>query len=152
MMKMQKHRKNRKGFGITLITSKRQFESRSLRSESRLVDNTKYKADILKQYHSVFTPENEHEQLPQLNDNYPSIQDIHVTVNGIEKSLHNLDPSKATGPNEIPARILKQYATEFAPHVAHIFNNSLAQGDVSTDWRQANVIHIFKKRGKVFGK
>lgn len=58
-----------------------------LRSEGILVDDTKHKAEILKkQYHSVFKPENEHEQFPQLNDNYPSIQDIpvHVTGNGIE--------------------------------------------------------------------
>lgn len=33
--------------------------------------------------------------------------------------------------------------------MAHIFNISLTQGDVPTDWHQANVIPIFKK-GKKF--
>ena len=69
--------------------------------------------------------------------------DITVTANGTEKLLNKLDPSKATGPDEISSRILKQYAHEFAPLLTTIFNASL-----STDWRQANVIPIFKKGEK----
>ena len=41
------------------------------------------------------------------------MHDIHITVNDTQKLLQNLDSSKATGPDEIPARILKQYASEF---------------------------------------
>ena len=71
-----------------------------------------------------------------------------IQVEGIEKLLKNLDPSKATGPDQIPARILKQFATEFAPHLTTIFNVSLSKGDVPEDWRHANVIPIFKKGDK----
>ena len=114
--------------------------------EGVLVDNTKQKAEILnKKYPSVFTPENEDEQIPILNDNYPSMQEIYITVNGTEKLLQNLDPTKTTGPDKIPARILKQHAPEFAPHLAYIFNITLTQEEVPTDWHQANVILIFKK-------
>ena len=49
-----------------------------------------------------------------------------------------------TGPDQIPARILKQFAAEFAPHLTTIFNTSITKGEVPTDWRQANVIPIFK--------
>jgi hypothetical protein len=62
----------------------------------------------------------------------------------IEKLLSKLDPSKATGPDEISSRILKQYAHEFAPLLTTIFNTSLSRGEVPTYWRQANVIPIFK--------
>ena len=100
-----------------------------LRHEGVLVDDTKLKAEILnKQYHSVFTPEHEDEQIPNLNDNYPSMNEIYITVNCTQKLLQNLNPSKATGPDEIPSRILKQYAQEFAPHLTHIFNISLSRG------------------------
>jgi hypothetical protein len=47
------------------------------------------------------------------NSYYPSMPEITVTANGIEKLLSKLDPSKATGPDEISSRILKQYAHEF---------------------------------------
>jgi hypothetical protein len=37
-----------------------------------LIDDTRQKAEILnKQYHSIFTPECENEELPSLTDNYP---------------------------------------------------------------------------------
>jgi Zn finger protein HypA/HybF involved in hydrogenase expression len=42
-----------------------------------------------KQYHSVFTPECENEELPSLTDNYPSMPEITVTANGTEKLLSN---------------------------------------------------------------
>ena len=123
------------------------------RSDGLLVDDTKEKAEILnRQYFSVFTPENTDEQLPPLNDNFQSMPEIKVTILGTEKLLKNLDPTKATGPDQIPARILKQFAAEFAPHLTTIFNTSITKGEVPTDWRQANVIPIFKKRGKVPSK
>jgi hypothetical protein len=43
---------------------------------------------------------------------------------------------------------IKQIAAEFAPHLTTIFNTSITKGEVPTDWRQANVIPIFKKGGK----
>jgi hypothetical protein len=72
-----------------------------------LIDDTGQKAEILnKQYHSVFTPECENEELPSLTDNYPYMPEITVTANGTEKLLSKLDPSKATVPDEISSRIL----------------------------------------------
>ena len=41
--------------------------------------------------------------------------DIHVSVSGVEKLLSKLNIHKATGPDEIPSRILKEYASEIAP-------------------------------------
>lgn len=72
------------------------------------------------------------------------------TVNGIDKLLYNLVPSKATGPDRIPACILKQYATELAPHLAHILNISLAQGDILTAGVKQNFndTPLFKKGEK----
>jgi len=59
-----------------------------------------------------------------------------------------LDPSKATGPDEMHACILKEYAHEFAPHLASFYSISLSRGEVPFDWRQANVIPVFKKGEK----
>ena len=60
------------------------------------------------QYHYVFTSGNENKQVPTLSDNYPSMSEIHVTINGTDKLLKNLHSSKFTGSDEIPAHILKQ--------------------------------------------
>ena len=76
-----------------------------LRSDGLLVDDIKEKAEILnRQYFSVFTPENNDEQSPPLNDNFQSMPEIKVTILVTEKLYKNLDPTKATGPDQIPAR------------------------------------------------
>jgi hypothetical protein len=56
---------------------------------------------------------------PELSFYMPEIK---VTILGTEKLIKNLDPTKATGPDQILARILKQIAAEFAPHLTTIFN------------------------------
>ena len=42
--------------------------------------------------------------------------------------------------------MLRECSSEIVPFLALIFNESLAQGTVSDDWRQANVAPIFNKR------
>ena len=50
----------------------------------------------------------------------------------------------ASGPGGLSARVLNECSSEIAPILALIHNESLAQGTVPDDWRQANVAHVFK--------
>ena len=45
----------------------------------------------------------------------PSMEDIEVSEKGVFRLLQNLRPNKATGPDSIPAFILKTGAKELAP-------------------------------------
>jgi len=54
-------------------------------------------------------------------------------------------PSKASGPDAIPCRVLKQTTHEIAPILADIFNCSLSTGILPRDWKSANVALVFKK-------
>jgi hypothetical protein len=49
---------------------------------------------------------------------------ILFTKEGVEKLLKNLYPTKASGRDNISTRILKETATEVAPCLAIIFQNS----------------------------
>ena len=62
--------------------------------------------------------------------------------------LRNLDASKATGPDEISSRLLKEFATEFGSVLTDIFNKSIKQCEVPKDWKQTNVIPVFNKGEK----
>ena len=53
--------------------------------------------------------------------------------------------NKASGPDGLSARVLKECSPEIAPTLALIYNESLAQGTVPYDWRQANVAPVFIK-------
>ena len=70
---------------------------------------------------------------------------ITVDWKGIHALLMNLKTKKATGPDEIPAFILKAAATELAPALANLFQLSLDQGEVPQDWREASVVPLFTK-------
>ena len=74
--------------------------------------------------------------------------EITVDPNGVLKLLNNLKIHKAPGPDGLSARVLKDCSSEIAPTLALIYNETLAQGTVPDDWRQANVAPIFKKGEK----
>ena len=76
--------------------------------------------------------------LPSKN-NIPIIQPYEVC-----NKLCVLQTHKATGPNKIPSRILKEFAFILAEPITIIFNKSLSSSVVSKIWKEANVIPIPK--------
>ena len=108
--------------------------------------DSKTKADILNdQFCNAFTRE-DLSNIPTLeNSPHRDMPDIVVEVNGVRKLLQNLNPRKASGPDKIPSRLLKELATELAPALTLLFNRSLEEGIVPEIWRHAQVQPIFKK-------
>ena len=47
--------------------------------------------------------------------------------------------------SEIPLRILKEYASEIAPMLTFIMQQSYDTGTLPEDWNNANVVALFKK-------
>ena len=56
--------------------------------------------------------------------------DIYVTKEGVTKLLRKLNPYKASGPDGIPARFMKECAIEIAPALTLLFNASIQHGIV----------------------
>ena len=77
-----------------------------------------------------------------------SISDLRVTPEAVTKKLNKLDPSKAQGPDKIPARVLKELSNELSHPISVLFNTSLETGELPEDWKSAEVIAIYKKKGK----
>ena len=48
---------------------------------------------------------------------------LEIGIEGIVKQLKNLNQNKATGPDELPARVLKENAAEIAPINTHLFSS-----------------------------
>jgi hypothetical protein len=74
-----------------------------------------------------------------------NISSIRITVKEVRKKIHGLRREAAAGPDGIGPGLLKELADELAPVLTHIFNSSLATGEVPSDWKEANVAPIFKK-------
>ena len=60
--------------------------------------------------------------------------------------LSNLDVSKANGPDNISAHMLKATTSSIAPSVTLLFNQSLKLGCFPTPWKQSNVVAIPKSK------
>ena len=100
------------------------------------------------QYISQFTREPTGDLLNIDGKLVPSVSDIVFTVPGIVKILSNLNPAKASGPDLIPARILKLASMEIAPILCIIFQQSYNTGQVPLYWQQASATVVFKKGDK----
>ena len=98
-------------------------------------------------FKSVFTNEQLH--IPSKGPSkFPSIQTLDIGVNGVRKQLEALKPHKASGPDEIPARVLKETASEISTIVQHIFQQSYTTGKLPQAWTTALVTSIYKKGNK----
>jgi hypothetical protein len=103
-------------------------------------------AEILNNYfQSVYTKEDIN-NIPDMDGNpTPDISQIEISVDGVRKLLEDLQPNKASGPDQIPAKILKECATELAPILTSIFTQSLNTGKLPSDWLMSHVSPVFKK-------
>ena len=72
-------------------------------------------------------------------------KDLTINIEGVEKLLSGLNPSKASGPDEIPCRLLKELSHELAPVLTAIFNQSLNSGILPKVWSKAFITPVFKK-------
>jgi Reverse transcriptase (RNA-dependent DNA polymerase)/Endonuclease-reverse transcriptase len=84
------------------------------------------------------------------NPNLPSdiefpLSDVSFTTHEVLHLLSHMRSSTATGPDQLPGRILKQCAESITPSLCSIFNMSMSTGAVPEDWRKANVVPVFKK-------
>ena len=125
------------------------FEINTLRENGIMKTDTLYKANICnRQFQSAFTRESDDEIPSKGTSPFTPMGEITVDPNGVLKLLNNLKIHRAPGPDGLSARVLKECSSEIASILALIYNETLAQGTVPDDWRQANVAPIFKKGEK----
>jgi len=104
------------------------------------------KSDVFNNYFkSVFTSEDLQNFPDKGPSPHPDIDNITISSSGILKLLNKLNINKATGPNHIGARILKETSFTIAPILRIIFQHSLDAGIIPEDWKVANIVPVHKK-------
>ena len=109
------------------------------------------KAELLNKYFSsVFTVENLTDMpVPDpLPADISPIEDIELDLADIKKRILKLNTSKSAGPDKIHSKILFETIDQVAPLLLIIFSKSLEEGQLPTQWKEANVTPIFKKGRK----
>ena len=108
------------------------------------------KVDLLsQQFESVFVRDSDQNATPILPGTpFPNISNLLISEGGILKLLKGLDISKASGPDQIPNKILRELAIHLAPVLTSLFNQSLLSETLPSDWKTANITPVFKKSNR----
>ncbi|CAH1245879.1 Hypp7594 [Branchiostoma lanceolatum] len=113
----------------------------ALKSNGKLVTDPKKKAELLnKQFYSAFSEGTAYTasdfkdrcSLPDSRDDFPSMGDITIRANGIEKLLASLNATKAVGPDGITPRVLRELAKELSPILTTIYQSSIRRVQTTT--------------------
>ena len=70
-----------------------------------------------------------------------------ITTREVQLALGKLKVTTATGPDELPASLLKEVAPIIAPTIAKFFNLSFSQATFPQSWKQANISAVYKSKG-----
>ena len=91
------------------------------------------------------SPGNMHQSLPTV----PSIfRLIEIEEEMVVKKLTTLDEKKVTGPDMIPAKILRMVAPSIANSLTALLNASIRFRQMPTEWKEANVTPVPKTGDK----
>ena len=120
--------------------------------ENNLIKDPKLKANVLNnQFAKVFSkpePEITNENNHNEKNKYKKMKNINVKRKGVLKLLSEIKEHKATGPDRIPGKFLKEFALEIVDAYVLLFQASIDQGKVPQGWKSANIIPLFKKGNK----
>lgn len=79
---------------------------------------------------------------------YPFMEEIDITAEGIASLINNLKISTSGGIDNINTKILKNTVGTSSQILFHIFQQSLTSGQLPKDWKIAKVIPVFKNGNK----
>ena len=95
-------------WGYIKATKKDRVGTAPLKNNNVLFSDPKSKAEILnKQYQSVFIQEDTLNMPSPIEPPSPSMPEIKVSHEGVQKLLLDLKENKASSPDKVPSRILK---------------------------------------------
>ena len=73
------------------------------------------------------------------------LEQLVVTPEVVANKINNMKENKSPGVDGIAPKILKETVEQICTPLAHVFNMSLQEGIVPLEWKEANIIPLFKK-------
>lgn len=61
--------------------------------------------------------------------------------------LQQVKPDTSAGPDDIPPFLIQKLAHFMAPNINHLYNSSIGIGSLPSEWKKANVVPVYKKKG-----
>ena len=121
-----------------------------LESNGLVIESDDQKAEVLNEFfiqHSTVDDTNAH--LPNLvAPNYDTLNEIVVTQQDVIKAINEFDANKASGPDGISPKLIKEGKHELAYPYTKLFNLSIRLQKFPDSYKLSNVIPIHKNDSK----
>ena len=78
-------------------------------------------------------------------DNSDHLRKLFVTPEMIAKKIKKMKDYKSPGVDGIPPKQQKEIVEQISTPLAKVFNLSLEEGIVPSEWKEANITPLFKK-------
>ena len=105
--------------------------------------------ELNKHFSSVFTREDTSSlPVPETKFNGSEgerLGQLIVTPEVVASKIKNMKENKSPGVDGLSPKILKETVEQISKPLAHVFNMSLQEGIVPLEWKEANIIPLFKK-------
>ncbi|MEW8548405.1 MAG: reverse transcriptase family protein, partial [Candidatus Thiodiazotropha sp.] len=125
------------------------FTIPTLIMNNEFAEDSSHKANMMNTYFASQTVvDDSNKPLPHLLPSQYFLQQIEISIHDVKDALLNLNISKASGPDLISPRLLKEGANVLAAPLCNIFNRSLVEKYFPKLWKNANVTPIHKKDDK----
>ena len=107
-------------------------------------------AEVLNEYFSSVFTAGDISSLPVPftkleNNKSEQLGQLFVTPEMIAKKIKKMKDNKAPGVDGIPPNLLKEIVEQISTKLAKVFNLSLEEGIVPSEWKEANITPLFKK-------
>lgn len=129
--------------------SKSSYKIADLKDGDEIISDPAAKATLFNTFFAqqcTLASGSENDPLPEfhlLTD--ATLDSMSTTPTEIHKILRTLNISKASGPDGVSNRILKECAGSLCSPLARLFNMSFQKGQFPNSWKLANVVPIYKK-------
>ena len=109
--------------------------------------NSKEKANLFnEQFSKVFSnPDEPSPSFSNINTNSNIMNNIEISKKRVLKLLQGINENKATGPNDIPGKVLKICSYELHKIFTILYQSSLNCGKIPDEWKKAHIFPLFKK-------
>ena len=125
--------------GITNLTKK----------DSTLTENDSEKSNVLNDFFSSVFVEEGDGPVPEFTTDFNNVlSDLIITDEDMLKVLSKLNSSKSPGPDAIHPRILKELQEQLSHPLKLLFMKTIKDGKLPDSWKEAEVIPIFKNKGR----
>ena len=122
-----------------------------LETQNGLIETDAEKADVLNDFFvQQSTVDDSYAQLPQfIAPNHATLDDIDINQQDVLNAIKDLDPNKASGPDLISPKLIKEGKNELAYPYSKLFNLSIESHRFPESFKKSNVTPIHKKDSRM---